>query len=269
VTDPNAAQSEYWNAAHHWVDEQDAHDAMLEPLGRLGFAALAPAPGERILDIGCGTGTTTLELGATVAPDGEVVGADISAPLLERARSRAREGVRFIQADAQTYAFDEASFDGAFSRFGVMFFADPTAAFANIRRALRHHGRLAFVCWRDFALQDWMRVPAEAAGAVADWLDQGPNPFAFADAGKLEGYLAGAGFVRITTDAHEMPILVGGPGDAENAMRFLASSRIGRTIREQRGDAGIEAARRSLEPYTTERGVEMQAAVWVVRAEHG
>ena len=143
---PNAAQVAYWNdaAGQTWAEMQEALDRQLAPLGRAAMAALAPTPGERLLDIGCGAGQTTLELAAAVAPGGEVLGLDISRPLLEVARARpAVPGVRFLEGDAQTHAFEPAGFDGAFSRFGVMFFADPPAAFANIRRALKPGGRAA------------------------------------------------------------------------------------------------------------------------------
>ena len=120
------------------------------PLGRHVLAALAPGPGESVLDIGCGGGETALDLARAVAPDGTVVGIDLSPAVLAFAR-RATIGcerVRFLQADAQVFPFEPASFDAAFSRFGVMFFADPVAAFINIRRSLKRNGRLAFVCWR-------------------------------------------------------------------------------------------------------------------------
>jgi SAM-dependent methyltransferase len=269
MSEPNAAQVEYWNAAQNWIDEQDAHDEMLSPLGRLAFDALAPVAGERLLDIGCGTGTTTLELAAAVGPEGEAVGADISALLLERARSRATANATFIEADAQTYPFEEASFDGAFSRFGVMFFADPTAAFANIARALRPHGRLSFVCWQPFAVQEWMRVPQEATGVDVSWTGAAANPFAFGDRGVLARHLDEAGFVRVDIDGAERTVLVGGRGDLSTGVSFLATSRLGRQIVEEQGAEGIERVRAAVEPFVTPRGVEMRAAVWVVRAEHG
>jgi SAM-dependent methyltransferase len=112
--------------------------------------ALAPNPGENILDIGCGGGETALDLARAVAPDGKVVGVDLSAAVLAFAKRAANgcERVRFVHADAQVFPFEPASFDAAFSRFGVMFFTDPAAAFSNIRRSIKPNGRLAFVCWR-------------------------------------------------------------------------------------------------------------------------
>ena len=137
---PNVQQATYWNdaAGPTWADLQAPLDRQLAPLGQVAMTALAPTPGERILDIGCGAGATSLQLSHAVAPGGEVMGADISRPLLEVARQRASgaSGVSFVEADVQTYPFAAATFDAVFSRFGVMFFADPTAAFTNIRRAL-------------------------------------------------------------------------------------------------------------------------------------
>src|SRR5437879_4211907 len=130
---------------------------MLEPLGRLAIEALALEPGESVLDIGCGTGATTLALADLVGASGRAVGADVSAPMLEAARRRAsgRANVAFVEADAQVHAF--SGFDAAFSRFGVMFFADPQAAFRNIARSLRPGGRIAFVCWQPPDRQEWVR----------------------------------------------------------------------------------------------------------------
>jgi ubiquinone/menaquinone biosynthesis C-methylase UbiE len=144
---PNEAQIEHWNgqAGDTWVALHDRLDAQLEPLGRVAQDLAPPGLGERMLDIGCGTGQTTLALCERVGSQGSVLGIDISRPMLELARARARaaaiKNVRFEQADAQIYAFEPRAFDYAFSRFGVMFFADPVAAFANLRAALRQGGR--------------------------------------------------------------------------------------------------------------------------------
>ena len=156
-TPPAALAADEIRAAA-WAEVRQPLELQLTPLGRPALDALAARPGERILDIGCGGGDTVLDLARRVAPDGSIVGIDVSAAVLAFAR-RAAEGlgqVRFIQADAQAPPFAPASFDAAFSRFGVMFFADPVAAFANIRRSLRPGGRLAFVCWRPMTENPWM-----------------------------------------------------------------------------------------------------------------
>src|SRR5713226_2476414 len=150
-----------------WAEVREPLELQLAPLGRRGLAALAPHPGESLLDIGCGGGETALDLVRAVAPDGTVVGVDLSAAVLAFAQRAAKgcERVRFVQADAQVFPFEPASFDAAFSRFGVMFFADPTAAFINIRRSLRPNGRLAFVCWRALEENQLDILPLRAGSA--------------------------------------------------------------------------------------------------------
>ena len=165
-TPPAALAADEVRAAA-WAEVRQPLELQLTPLGRPALDALAARPGERILDIGCGGGDTVLDLARRVAPDGSIVGIDVSAAVLAFAR-RAAEGlgqVRFIQADAQTHPFAPASFDAAFSRFGVMFFVDPVAAFANIRRSLRPNGRLAFVCWRALEENPLDFLPLRAAAA--------------------------------------------------------------------------------------------------------
>src|SRR5262249_16140283 len=154
-------------------------------LGQRALQALAPNPGESVLDIGCGGGETALDLARAVAPDGTVVGVDLSAAVLAFAK-RAANGwgrVRFVHADAQVFPFDPALFDAAFAWFGVMFFTDPTAAFSNIRRSLKPTGRLAFVCWRALEENSLDILPLRAASIrlspqpVHD--PEAPGPFAF------------------------------------------------------------------------------------------
>jgi SAM-dependent methyltransferase len=170
-----------------WAEVRELLELQLAPLGRRGLAALAPQPGESVLDIGCGGGETSLDLVRAVAPDGIVVGIDLSAAVLAFARRAARgcKRVRFVQADAAAFSFEPTSFDAAFSRFGVMFFADPTAAFINIRRSLRPNGRLAFVCWRALEENPLDILPLKAAYAHLPPQPahdpDAPGPFAFAN----------------------------------------------------------------------------------------
>ena len=150
-TPTNREQATFWNeqAGRRWVAMQRDLDAQLEPFGIAVASKLGLVSGERVLDVGCGAGATSLMLAERVRP-GPVVGIDISAPLLERARQRGEgiENLRFENADAQTFAFTAGSYDAVFSRFGVMFFADPIEAFRNLRTAMRTGGKLGFVCWR-------------------------------------------------------------------------------------------------------------------------
>src|SRR6185503_11565956 len=169
TTGPNAEQIKYWNetAAPKWVEYQAVLDTQLEELGRLAMERARLVPGERVLDVGCGCGATTRALAARVGARGSAHGVDISAPMLARAAELTRAAgvgnVRFTNADAQTYAFEPGGADVLFSRFGVMFFTDPPAAFTNLRRALRPGGRVAFVCWQPLAENPWLLVPLSTA----------------------------------------------------------------------------------------------------------
>ena len=159
----NADELAYWNGEGgvHWVKQQAHTDAVLAPVADAVIAHAAPRSGERVLDIGCGCGSTTLLLSPLAS---HVTGLDISEPMLNVARQRAEglANVDFVNADAAAFRTD-TPYDLLFSRFGVMFFGDPTAAFANLRRAARPGGRLAFVCWRPIGENPWMQAPLHAA----------------------------------------------------------------------------------------------------------
>ncbi|MDO8379011.1 class I SAM-dependent methyltransferase [Phenylobacterium sp.] len=274
----NPDQVAYWNAGagDTWASLQDRLDHQLEPLGLRAMAALAPTPGERILDVGCGAGQTSLALTAAVAPGGSVLAVDISHPLLEVARRRAEglANLTFQEADAQTAPFEAASLDAAFSRFGVMFFADPPAAFANIRRALKPGGRLAFVCWRRPDENPFMTLPMAAAithlpapQAPPPAPDpHAPGPFAFADPERVRGILAAAGFGRVEITPHDQKI---GSGDLDQALTVaLKIGPLGAMLREHpdRRDAVVDAVREALRPHAGPEGVKLPSATWIATA---
>lgn len=273
---PNLAQAEYWNAiaGETWARFQDQLDRQLEPLGLEAMRALAAMPGESLIDVGCGCGHTALELARRVGPDGAVLGVDISHPMLEVARRRAAATpdltVSFREADVQTADLGAPVYDGAFSRFGVMFFSDPAAALANLRRSLRSGGRLAFVCWRPFADNPWMGAPMAAAlpflpvPAPVDPL--APGPFAFADADRVRTILTEAGFTAIDIRPHDTRI---GGGDVERTLQLaFRVGPLGAALREDPSRVGLvaDAVRRVLEAHLTPQGVLMPAAVWIVTA---
>lgn len=273
----NADQIAYWNAAagETWVDQQDRLDRQLQPLGRTAMAALDPAADERLIDVGCGCGQTSLELAGEVGPDGSVLGVDISAPMLEVARRRAANAgltnLRFLEADAQVRAFARGGADGVFSRFGVMFFADPSAAFANLHSALRPGGRLGFVCWRPLAINEWMLLPLQAAlkhiPAPPPPTDPfAPGPFAFADRDRVKGILTDGGFKDIVIDAHDT--MIGGNGLEETIAMSLRVGPLGMLLRENPGqrDSIIDSLRGLLEPHAGPSGVFLPASVWIVTA---
>jgi SAM-dependent methyltransferase len=276
---PNAEQITYWNqqAGPTWVAIQSVIDQQIRPLGLLAMERAGLTPGTAVLDVGCGCGDTTIELARRVAP-GDVLGLDISAPMLNRAIQQAKAAgvaARFEIADAQTYTFDAGRFDVLFSRFGVMFFADPTAAFANLHRALKPGGRLAFVCWQSMMDNPWMTVPMAAAlqhlppppipapGA--------PGPFAFADPDRVRGILSGAGYRDVALEPVQMTLAVGGGRSLDETVDFLL--RMGPTARALRENEDPElipavtaSVREALLPYQTDAGVQMESASWIVTA---
>lgn len=279
---PNAEQIRYWNeqAGPKWVALQEQLDLQLRDLGTKAIDRAAIVHGEAILDLGCGCGSTSLELARRTDQTGSVLGVDISAPMLEVARRRARDAglrnVRFELADAQTHQFSCSSRDIAFSRFGVMFFADPVAAFANVRRALKPGGRLAFVCWQALAKNPWMALPL---AAVAQHVPlpppagpDAPGPFSFADRDRVSGILKAAGFSDVALDSVEEPLTIGGTPDLDAAVEFLLMlgptqallAQADETVRAQ----VLKAVRASIAPHHGPSGVQLPAAAWIVRARY-
>ncbi len=279
---PNAQQIEYWNeqAGPNWVAGKAGIDELIGPLGRVAIERAAPAPGETVLDVGCGTGQTALELGRRVGAEGSVVGLDISAPMLERAREDARAAglsqVRFANADAQTHTFDERC-DLVYSRFGVMFFADPPAAFRNLSGALAGRGRVVFVCWQGVDRNAWVR---EIVAAVAKHVEMpppadpaAPGPFSFADGGRVREILRDAGLADVSLEPHEQPLVLGGGRGLDEAVEQLL--RVGpasRLLADASDEARIAAAasvREVLEPNQGPNGVSLGSACWIVSAGRG
>ena len=200
--DLNADQIAYWNGpgGQHWTERQQVQDTLLAPVSDILIDRATPRAGERIVDVGCGCGATTIAFAQKVGPTGHVYGIDVSAPMLARARQIAPEGmlVDFALADATVYPFASASFDLMVSRFGVMFFAEPAVSFFNMRRALRPSGRLAFVCWREPRDNPWLMLPLQAAYQYVPKLPQlgpeDPGPFSFASEQRVQRILSEAGF---------------------------------------------------------------------------
>ncbi len=208
----NAEQAEFWaSVAPTWVEIEHHQEGIAGEPGRRAIDCLDVRPGQRVLDLGCGTGPTTVELARRVGPHGSVLGVDIAAEMLDRARQRAaEEGVRnasFVHADVQSHDLGSDAYDRAFSRFGVMFYADPVAAFSNVRRALKADGTLGFVCWQNVTANEWMLVPGMAVtsvtGSVPALPEPGqPGPFSLCDADRVHEILAAAGFADIEVVPH-------------------------------------------------------------------
>lgn len=221
----NAEQAAAWNGyeGRHWAEHQDRYDALNDGANAPLLDAAALTPDSRVVDIGCGNGRVARLAAGRAA---YALGIDLSAPMLERARASAvaegLDNVDFVRADAQVYGFEEASFDVAVSRFGVMFFADPVEGFGNIGRALRPGGRLAFVCPRSFDRMDQSTVFAAIAEHVRlPDLSQatGPGPHAFADPDHARRVLADSGFDDVAVEGIEAPQYWG--EDADDAAGFL------------------------------------------------
>ncbi|PWE32413.1 ubiquinone biosynthesis protein UbiE [Maritimibacter sp. 55A14] len=257
--DPNSEQAEFWNGPSglKWIENEEGMDAILSVVSAGLLDRGAIRPGERVLEVGCGTGANSLLLAEAVGPKGEVLALDISEPLLARAAAR-RDAAGLTQpefrlADAQTAALPKAHFDLLISRFGVMFFADPQAAFANMRTALARGGRLVFACWAGIEGNPWFRLPRDVAANRLGWPDPpehgAPGPMAFADSGRVTGLMAQAGFAdpqakEVTLELHHPG---GIPAAATLASRVGLAARILKDFDGTDADAaairaGIEAA---------------------------
>ena len=243
------------------------------------LAALSLRPGARVLDVGCGWGDTAIELARKVGPQGEVLGLDCCETFLETGREAAAAAgvanVRFVAADVQTYRF-EPRWDFCFSRFGMMFFANPVAAMRNIRNALVPGGELMFIVWRALADNPWMSIPKATVLRYLpppgeDAQTCGPGPFSMASADVVRGQLRAAGFEAVELRRNDGPVMVG--ADVEQAMQFqLALGPAGEIYREAGGAAEArkaeieDALRAAITPYAGKDGVVMQSSSWTITA---
>ncbi len=236
------------------------------------MAAIKPLPGEHILDIGCGVGGTPRALAGMVGPSGRVVGMDLLQAAIDVVQRDPGllENVSFLCGDAQSYPFHPGSFDAAFSRFGVMFFADPIAAFANIRRALRPGGRLGFVCWRGLTDNELDEFPLRAASGclpaqlVSDTSSSGW--FSFSNPQSIREILSGAGFSDVTIAPHDEQVSCGDlQSTVDVCSRVGALGKILRDHPELRSEA-VATLERALRPLDGPTGPNLRAATWVVTA---
>ena len=278
VPSSNADQIEFWNGVggEMWLARHDRMEPQLAPLGRAAIEAAAPKPGERAIDIGCGTGTTSLKIADVVGERGMVLGVDVSEPLVEAARRSAagRTNVRFVLGDASQQTL-EGGFDLLFSRFGVMFFADPVAAFGHLRAALKPGGRLAFVCWRPFKENDWAFLPFMAAVPHLPPIERpapnAPGPFPFGDHERVKKILHDAGFNDIAARAFDHTMRLGSTID--DAASFASDtgpvSRVLGTAAPEQQRAAVGAIRQMLEKRAAEgKGLALSAACWIVTARN-
>ena len=272
----NEAQASFWHAAGLvWQQRQEQLDAQISEHGLRAIDVLAPQQGETIVDVGCGTGTSSFQLAERVGDAGRVIGCDISSTMCDAARTRASalgvSNVEFVTADAHAYTF-EPSADAVYSRFGVMFFGDPKGAFANIRSALRPGGRLGFVCWQSPMVNPWITVPLEAARKHVELPfgtdPRAPSPFAFGDPEWVREVLVDAGFASVTLEPYQASVHLG--SDVGTAVEFVmginpATAGIAERDPDLASRLFADVAE-TLQPYLTDGGVVTDSATWVVTA---
>jgi SAM-dependent methyltransferase len=268
----------------HWPREADElylHDgdrveALNGPFGAVMLDAAGLRPGEHVLDVGCGCGATTVDAARGLNPGGSAVGIDITRPLIAVARQRAAaagvDNVEFVEGDAENHPFPEASFDVVISRFGIMFFADPEAAFANLARATRPGGRLAVVCPADPLQSEWIAIAFAAAAQHVGFPDLGPpgapGTFAFADGERLDHTIRAGGYDEVTLEVVTRPVRLG--DDANDVTTFITS--LPEAIKlfadkpEQNVAAAIEALRDALAPHARPEGVVLNETAWLASA---
>jgi len=272
----HAEQIAFWDGpgGEHWVAEQARMEPALAPVGEAVLAHAAARLGESVLDVGCGYGVTALRLAEAVGPAGRVIGLDVSAPMLELARKRAGGigNVEWVKDDATTHDFAPASIDLVFSRFGVMFFGDPVAAFANLRRAMRPSGRLVFACWRAIEENPWIAVPARAVAAHVT-IPPRPGPedpgmLSFADPARVTRILTAAGFAAPRFTKFDIRMVIGkGLDDAtQQALSMRPVRQALDTQPEPVRAAAATSVRAALAPYAAGNTVSLPGAVWLVDA---
>ena len=277
---PNAREVQYWNSAYtrSWANEYETIDRLFAGLTQIALDHATPKLGERVIDIGCGSGTTVFELAVRVGPSGYVLGADVSKPSVARARERLTAAgihqAEIMRCDVSTHIFPANSFDLVFSRFGVMFFSDPVATFANIRRAMKSDGRLALVVFRT---PQENRFATAALAAVRHLLPpitppgpEEPGQFSWADAARVHRILETAGFKNVSLTPHDLAMRLAGRGEAAEAANF--AFRVGPVVRatsdasEQKKREVRAALEAFFKSHEGPQGIVLPGAIWVVTA---
>jgi SAM-dependent methyltransferase len=274
----NTDQRTRWNGRDGcaWVEAQEALDRMFTPFQELLVQQVPAGSGWSVLDVGCGTGATTLALAQRTGSIGRAVGIDISEPMITLARQRAAaedSAASFLVADAQSYVFEPASFDLVTSRFGVMFFSDPVLAFANLRAALKADGRLQAIAWRGPADNPFMTTAERAAAPLLPNLPprkaDGPGQFAFADPKKVTGILEESGWHAIDIRPLDLDCVLPTP-ELERFMTRLGP--LGQVLQDENEGTRLRvtaAVRAAFEPFVHGEEVRYTAACWMVVARSG
>jgi SAM-dependent methyltransferase len=269
-----AEQQALWNgvAGQAWVDEQALLDRMFAPFEALLVQAARETPGGRVLDVGCGTGATSLSVARALGSAGDCTGVDISAPMITLARDRAareKVAVRFVQADVEEHGFAPAAFDLAMSRFGVMFFGDPVRAFAGLRAAVRPGGGLAMLVWRSPAENGFMTAAERAAAPLLPPQPprdpDAPGQFAFADPDRVRGILNAGGWSGIEFEPIDVDCTLSDTELDAYSVRLGPVARILATVDAADRARIVAAVRAGFEPYRTDGMVRFAAACWMIR----
>ena len=267
-----------WNgeSGQRWADEADRRDRVLASVADVLLAAADLRPGQHLLDLGCGCATTTLAAARLIGPDGVACGIDLSAPMLDIARRRRDDAlltnVELVHGDAQTHDFTPM-FDVAISRFGTMFFADPTAAFVNIGRGLRPSGRLCLATWQPLIANEWLTLPGAALlryGTIPETVGGGPGMFAQSDPDTVTATLRAARFDNIELTPATVTLFLG--DDVDDATDYLATSGVGRAVLEtiptEKRAVAIAEVGEALAAHAGADGVSLEGAIWIIAAEH-
>jgi ubiquinone/menaquinone biosynthesis C-methylase UbiE len=277
--DQNADQIAYWNGAggQRWADRQAVQDVLLQPVLDILIDRAKVKAGERILDVGCGSGATSFAFAQATGASGYVMGVDISAPMLARARQVMPAGapIEFVLADATVHPFTPNSFDLLASRFGVMFFADPALSFANMRKAMRPSGRLVFVCWREPRENPFFMTPLQAVYRHVPKMPQvgpeDPGPFSFASETRVKRVLGAAGFSEIAMEPCDLKLDVAiGQGLDAAVQGALQIGPAARALADQPPDivsAAAQSIREALTPHLKGERVPLDATIWIVTAK--
>lgn len=278
----NTDMNEFWNGdgGRNWLRFQNGICTGLDPFGQEAMSVASIEKGNRVLDIGCGSGDTSFEIAHLVGSRGYTQGIDISDLILRQTLNRQSQlkqnNISFECADAQSHRFEPKSFDLAYSRFGVMFFDEPVAAFRNIRQALITGGRLAFICWQSIKDNPWVNIPLGVVEKHVPLPQQPsaeePGAFSFADPKRVTRILTSAGFTNVSIKRFEALFLVG--ASLDEAVTFLthigpASAAIDAPNIDEKTRMRITTDLRDvLVPHITENGVQLRAVTWIVSAHN-
>lgn len=278
IDDRNADQIAYWNGpgGRHWTERQQLQDVVLGPVSEVLIDRAAVRAGEAVIDVGCGCGATSFDLLKKVGPNGHVIGVDISEPMLGRARELAPTGapIEFVLADATVYPFAPESTDLLFSRFGVMFFAQPSDSFANMRKALRPNGRLVFACWRTPRDNPWMMLGLQEAykhvPKLPEMKPDDPGPFSFASEDRVRRILGEAGFTNVGMERIDLSLDIATGCGLEAAIETtLAIGPTSRALENQPADkiqATTQSLRTALAAHQKGETVPLGGSIWIVTA---